>query len=57
MTDEREPTPDEKIGMAWWNHASEEQRRFWMERAGNTGVPADAYAAFKAETARPKKGA
>jgi hypothetical protein len=48
MTDERKPTPDEVMGMAWWNGLTEQERAWWIQMAGNTGVPADAWAAFKA---------
>jgi hypothetical protein len=47
MNDEREPNADEAAGMFWWNGLDEHQRRKWMEAAGNTGVAADAWAAFK----------
>lgn len=40
-------TTDELLGMAWWNGLDETQRQDWMARAGNTGVAADAWAAFK----------
>lgn len=39
--------PDEATGMAWWNGLDDAQRKDWMARAGNTGVAADAWAAFK----------
>lgn len=52
MSEQREPTPDEAMGMAWWNSLSERQRLFWLDQAG-TAVPADAYAAFKADQAKP----
>ena len=38
---------DEATGMAWWNGLDDAQRKDWMARAGNTGVVADAWAAFK----------
>lgn len=44
--DEREPTPDELAGMAWWNALTESERRMWL-RAANTATPADAWAYFK----------
>jgi hypothetical protein len=43
------PETDAKIGMAWWNRLTEEERREWMHRAGDTGVAADAWAVFKAQ--------
>jgi hypothetical protein len=46
-TDERQPTEDESLGMAWWNSLSEESRGQWATRTG-TGVVADAWAAAKA---------
>lgn len=44
---DRPPTTDERMGMAWWNSCSHEERRYWMSQAGNSGVPADAWNAFK----------
>lgn len=34
-------------GMEWWNGLSKEDRQHWMRQAGNTGVAADAWSAFK----------
>jgi hypothetical protein len=34
-------------GMAWWNALPERERREWMRRAGDTGVAADAWEAYK----------
>jgi hypothetical protein len=45
MTD-REATPDELAGMAWWNGLSEAERGEWLRRAGSE-VLADAWAAFR----------
>ena len=39
---------DDEIGMIWWNHISEQERTKWMRLAGDTGVAADAWAAFQA---------
>lgn len=39
---------DAATGMAWWNGLTPDQRRFWMYCAGDTGVAADAWAAYKA---------
>ncbi len=39
---------DDEIGMIWWNHISEREREKWMRLAGDTGVAADAWAAFQA---------
>jgi hypothetical protein len=47
VADEREPTNDEAMGMAWWNGLTESERAHWMKSAG-TAVVADAWAAFKA---------
>lgn len=44
----REPTADERAGMAWWNALDEAGRRHWMQQAGNTGRVADAWEAYKA---------
>jgi hypothetical protein len=41
-------TPSEaELGMAWWNRLTERERVQWMAVAGNTGVAADAWAAFR----------
>lgn len=48
----REPTADEHAGMAWWNALPDRARREWLQRAGSA-VPAQAWAAFKAASARP----
>lgn len=45
--EQRTPTADEALGMAWWNSLSDENRAKWAIKAG-TGVAADAWAAFKA---------
>jgi hypothetical protein len=34
--------------MAWWNGLDEAERARWMKVAGDTGVAADAWSAFKA---------
>lgn len=51
ITDERKPTADERMGIAWWNALTEQDRSRWMQAAGDTGVPADAWAAFKEDRA------
>lgn len=40
--------PDAEKGMAWWNGLDEAERARWMKVAGDTGVAADAWSAFKA---------
>ena len=40
-------TPDDILGMAWWNALSEKERAKWSAIAGNTGRPKDAWEAFK----------
>lgn len=40
-------TADEAAGMTWWNALTEDERRYWMATAGDTGVVADAWAAYK----------
>lgn len=40
-------TADEAAGMAWWNALTEDKRRYWMATAGDTGVVADAWSAYK----------
>jgi hypothetical protein len=44
---EREPTTYERSGIDWWNGLSELDRKFWMMKAGDTGVVADAWAAYQ----------
>lgn len=34
-------------GVTWWNALTDEERVYWMDAAGNTGVAADAWEAFK----------
>lgn len=34
-------------GLSWWNNLDEQQRKHWMKQAGDTGVAADAWAAFQ----------
>ena len=41
-------TADDEIGMIWWNSLRERDRAEWLRAAGNTGVPTDAWAAFRA---------
>lgn len=40
-------TPDARLGMAWWNGLTPAERLRWLNEAGNTGVAADAWEAFK----------
>ena len=40
-------TADEGIEIDWWKGLNDEQRKDWMARAGNTGVAADAWTAYK----------
>jgi hypothetical protein len=42
-----EQSPDAVAGMAWWNALTPGERVYWMDAAGNTGIAADAWAAFK----------
>jgi hypothetical protein len=44
---EREPTTDERLGIDWWKGLGELHRKFWMMKAGDTGVIADAWAAYQ----------
>jgi hypothetical protein len=44
---ERKPTVDELTGMRWWNALTLAQRQYWMREAGNTGIVADAWEAYK----------
>lgn len=50
LKNDSEPTEDESAGIAWWNSATEEDRRFWMHRAGDTGRAVDAWNAYKQAT-------
>ena len=45
MSNEREPTTDEAMGMACWNALSVESRAKWASKAV-TGVVADAWTAY-----------
>lgn len=52
-TSEREPTTDERMGMAWWNGLSTWERSSWLRVAAEqTGQaipsPAEAWASWKA---------
>jgi hypothetical protein len=38
---------DAERGMIWWNALDKRHRSLWMKRAGDTGVAADAWRAFK----------
>jgi hypothetical protein len=40
-------TPDDELGVAWWNGLTERERAKWSAIAGNTGRPKDAWEAFK----------
>jgi hypothetical protein len=40
-------TPDDILGMAWWNALTERERAKWSAIAGNTGRPKDAWELFK----------
>lgn len=42
----RVPTANETLGMAWWNHLTEQERAAWLQRAGSA-VAADAWAEFQ----------
>ncbi|WP_413168805.1 hypothetical protein [Burkholderia latens] len=46
MNDDRQPTPDERAGMDWWNGLSEGERLEWLLRSrGDRAV--DAWEAYK----------
>ena len=40
-------THDDKLGMAWWNALTKQERAKWSAIAGNTGRVKDAWEAFK----------
>ncbi len=46
---------DAELGMAWWNQLSRFERAQWLARA-NSAVPAEAWAAWKAQQAPPEHG-
>lgn len=39
---------EENFGVEWWNHITEDERAYWLERA-KSAVPADAWIAFRKE--------
>lgn len=41
--------PDGEEGMDWWNGLDRNERTKWMKAAGDTGIAADAWVAFKNE--------
>jgi hypothetical protein len=45
--DQAPMTPDDEIGMAWWNALTKQERAKWSAIAGNTGRPKDAWEAFR----------
>jgi hypothetical protein len=45
--DQAPMTPDDEIGMAWWNALTKQERAQWSAIAGNTGRPKDAWEAFR----------
>ncbi len=53
MTGDIKPASDDAMGIAWWNGLTEQERARWMQAAGNTGVAADAWKAFKESRAAP----
>ena len=54
-TNEREPTPDEAAGMAWWNGLTVVARNFWAEQTGDIGAPiAECWAEYKRQQAAKK---
>lgn len=44
---DRQPSADEHAGMTWWNSLTTAERQRWMRAAGDTGIAADAWSAFK----------
>jgi len=44
---DRQPTPDERAGMDWWNALSVSERARWL-KVVNTTIVAEAWAMFKA---------
>jgi hypothetical protein len=52
--EERKPTAEETMGIAWWNDLSEAARARWLG-LGGSAVPADAWAAFQADLASARQ--
>jgi hypothetical protein len=46
--DQAPMTPDDEIGMAWWNALTKQDRAKWSAIAGNTGWTKNAWEVFKA---------
>lgn len=46
MSDERDPTEDERIGMTWWNSLSDLERAYWLTQAQSASTAA-AWEAYK----------
>lgn len=51
MTIDRDSPSDGEAGMAWWNGLSDDERKQWAIRAGNTGRASDAWEAYKRQKA------
>lgn len=45
------PACEPERGMRWWNNLKESERRDWARQTGNTGIAADAWAAYLTATA------
>ena len=43
---DRQPTPDERMGMTWWNALPKDKRRRWLT-GDSAQTPAEAWAMFK----------
>lgn len=48
---DREPTADERAGIAWWNAMTETERAYWLS-AAQTPTPAVAWAYYQCQQAR-----
>ena len=49
-TPARTATPDDELGMTWWNNLTQNSRADWL-RTASTFVPAEAWAYFKSNRA------
>jgi hypothetical protein len=49
---DRPPTPDERMGMEWWNELSQSDRRDWLNSAETV---AQAWAMFRRDDQRASR--
>lgn len=46
MNAKTEPSADDRQGMEWWNNATHNERRYWLDVA-KSARPVDAWTAYK----------